>query len=455
MEEKYCAHCGKKIKAKAKFCPYCGKAQPDFQTNKLGASAKELTEKVTKGLSGLNFSGLKNSRFKAWFTKKRVAGLIAVLLVLFGVQRFISNGGLFAPKTISLSQQVKQPGSHVWYDVKGTASKDAVIKTIFVVGSGKLTAYQIQDNDVTLGRISKLSKRQTIKLAKEQDKKYFDISATEVQNWLDDKNQVGQQDDFFGDDDVIRFLKGRYNALGIKVNKQGKDFSMGGVPHFSNPRFFPPSVDIDGVPDSSGEEEHELFINTEEESNETKELFINNMAKGLIYNIKHTKYHSPDKNKVSFKDTTDASGNKVVGQRLTYQAIDYFDTNSSTNSQIYNNLNKKQKQLLFDIYYGIPEQIWAEGKAKGLDDESIDHLDDKRHLKLIQAWTAFDNSLDTKKLTKGIFGYHRWDKDVTITGTLSQQIYNQRFIGYYGGEGEVLTKAQTKHQKAVFPEPDK
>lgn len=221
MEEKYCAHCGKKIKAKAKFCPYCGKAQPDFQTNKLGASAKELTEKVTKGLSGLNFSGLKNSRFKAWFTKKRVAGLIAVLLVLFGVQRFISNGGLFAPKTISLSQQVKQPGSHVWYDVKGTASKDAVIKTIFVVGSGKLTAYQIQDNDVTLGRISKLSKRQTIKLAKEQDKKYFDISATEVQNWLDDKNQVGQQDDFFGDDDVIRFLKGRYDALGIKVNKQG------------------------------------------------------------------------------------------------------------------------------------------------------------------------------------------------------------------------------------------
>ncbi|WP_276754688.1 hypothetical protein [Limosilactobacillus ingluviei] len=118
-------------------------------------------------------------------------------------------------------------------------------------------------------------------------------------------------------------------------------------------------------------------------------------------------------------------------------------------------MNKKQKQLLFDIYYGIPEQIWAEGKAKGLDDESIDHLDDKRHLKLIQAWTAFDNSLDTKKLTKGIFGYHRWDKDVTITGTLSQQIYNQRFIGYYGGEGEVLTKAQTKHQKAVFPEPDK
>lgn len=429
MEEKYCAHCGKKIKAKAKFCPHCGKAQPGFQTNKLGASAKELTEKVTKGLSGLNFSSLKNSRFKAWFTKKRVAGLIAVLLVLFGAQRFISNGGLFAPKTISLSQQVKQPGKHVWYDVKGTASKDAVIKTIFVVGGGKLTAYQIQDNDVTLGRISKLSKRQTIKLAKEQDKKYFDISATEVQNWLDDKNQVGQQNDFFDYDDLKDLLNGRVTIMRISALNEG-NAEVKTYPPLENSTYESTSS-LNGY-DSTG------ILNPRDY-----------IGPGLIKNIKETTYENPKQQEIDFENISDDSGNKVVGQKFKYQAIDYFDVPEDISNRFYNMLNANQKNQLVEI---------AKNDANNW--ENFVDTDDPDFGAAVdrvkgQQWAKFYQSVDTQKLTKGIFGYHPWDEEMKLSGTLSQQIYNQRFIGYYGGEGEVLTKAQTKHQKAVFPEPNK
>lgn len=87
-------------------------------------------------------------------------------------------------KTVSFVKQAHAQGTYVWFEVNGVA-KDAVVSGIKVLHNGKMQAYQIFDNNVTLGKLSKMSDAAVIKLAKQQDKKYATTGAqSEVQNWL-------------------------------------------------------------------------------------------------------------------------------------------------------------------------------------------------------------------------------------------------------------------------------
>lgn len=54
------------------------------------------------------------------------------------------------------------------------------------------------------------------------------------------------------------------------------------------------------------------------------------------------------------------------------------------------------------------------------------------------------------ELTKGVYGYHKWSKVMTISNSISQKIYKARYVGYVTTKGYLLTRTQNSKQKATI-----
>lgn len=369
------------------------------------------------------------------------------------------NSGVTS-KTISFIEQVKDSQIHVWIKTKQEIgkqlSKDTIVETIFVLNNGKITAYQIQDNDITLGKVSKLDDKDTILLAKEQDKKYFEVSADEVKNFMNDKEQIGQQNDLWSDKKVQNILEGSSAIYWIgDISIEKGDF-----------------VDDDHLVASNVKIIDKQTYDNSEQSTEAKEsgylsspvsisyliaplgngtTFSNSfeskriLGNALLENIKKAEYKVPQAQKIShYKEKTDRTGNEIISQSFSYQAVDYFKSDSFEQNT-YETFKGNQDMLKYIKFRfdSVSNNKWQNDEATRLAAKE-------------QAAKVFsDNNLKT--LTKGIFGYHKWTRQINLGTPTSQIIYNSSYVGYpvqreqeEAANGYLLTKAQDDEQQAIL-----
>jgi uncharacterized protein YceK len=344
-------------------------------------------------------------------------------------------------KTVSFVKQAHAQGTYVWFEVNGVA-KDAVVSGIKVLHNGKMQAYQIFDNNVTLGKLSKMSDAAVIKLAKQQDKKYATTGAqSEVQNWLKgNDSQIGQEADF--DDDVKEAASGRAEVC----------YSFKSVGTADSDSEFPSSYTITALniyknPDTSSEDRStvHLYEFAPEGTADTEggpDGNDMNYGKALLKNISAAKYKSPVARSIKVKNATDASGNKITKQQVTYQSIDYFDGS-----------------VLEDNAYKLASQNKTEFLNMVSTSANLSNAQNDADTSLIKKWSPklvpqYEKLIKPNydKLMKNVYGYHYWNRDITLSSTISQQIYKHRYIRYYLSDHStyLVTKAQTSSQKAVL-----
>lgn len=348
---------------------------------------------------------------------KSIIALLALslTLVLAGCSSNGGVGGITAPKKISfVKQATSNSGTHVWVDaqsIEGSVSKDDIITAIYVLSNGKMTKYNIFDNDITLRKLSKLNDGQTIKLAKEQDKKYATTGAiTEIKSGLKGKGQVGQESDF---EDVWDIAVGHFEFFAQDDEKVGQNYN----------KIVSPNGDYDvDVP---------ILSLTPKPINED-----HSYGKAMIKHIKNTPYQAPKPQKIKVENATDNSGNKIISQQISYKGIEMFDKDPAEQN-LYHYALKNQKDFL--------RSIKLREKFEDYDSSSDEAIAEAESLyaKLFKG--------QQYNLTKNVYGYHPYNASLELRHSfVNQKIYKARYIGYPTYRGHLITKAQNKTQKVEF-----
>lgn len=368
---------------------------------------------------------------------------LSVLLILAGCgsKQSASNATTTTKattKTVSFVKQAHAQGTYVWFEVNGVA-KDAEVSSVKVLQDGKMTSYQIFDNSVTLGKLSKMSDASVIKLAKQQDKKYATTGAkSEVQAYINGENrQVGQESDF--DDDAKEAASGKaevyysYKSVGTTDSEPEfpSSYTLTALSIYKN----------DDTDDENRSKVSLYEFAPESTTTDTNEIDLN-YGKALLKNISASKYQTPVARSIKVNNTTDASGNKITNQRITYQSIDFFD-----GSALAGNAYKLASQNKTEFLNMISTTINLSNAQGDVNSSLIKKLNSElvpQYEKLIKP--------NYTKLMKNVYGYHYWNRDITLSSTISQQIYKRRYIGYFLSDHStyLVTKAQTDSQKAVL-----
>ncbi|MGX7131542.1 hypothetical protein [Enterococcus songbeiensis] len=396
---------------------------------------------------------MKNVKKYKWLV---VGTMAAAVLLLGGCSG--SNGASgkttkTTAKTVSFVEEAKGKGTYVWVQAAANEndgfqiSKDDTVNEIYVLDNGKIVCYQIQDPDVTLGSVSKLSDKETIALAKKQDKKYFDISSKEVQNFIDgddSTNRVGQQNDLWGDENIKNLLYGwgTLHYLGDKGSEKrnGVDYVT-----FSNVKIITPEADekMQHLSDDDADENAPFGMLSEfsylmKPISEDNAVITKYMGEGLLANMKEVKYHAPKKQKLTdYKETTDNTGNTIESQSISYQAIDYFEPTPFEEN----------------VYQAFKDDSVMTEYAELVANGGLDYKPEEAKKLADQIFTE----KTAKTLTKGVFDYYTWSKTLTLGASADQTIYDSRYIGYAINsdpgavpENYLLTKAQVDGQEAVL-----
>ncbi|WP_457801825.1 hypothetical protein [Limosilactobacillus reuteri] len=368
---------------------------------------------------------------KKWY----IGGAIIIVLILMLFVGYVKkNGGITAPKEISFG---KTSGERVWYGTENGKGKDALIDYVYVTKGKKMIQYQIFDDDITLGKVSKMSNDDVIKLAKKQDRKYFNESIDEVKALRDNESQIGLQDDMMDDNDLKADLnKGAFLyfvADGKKGDKQISNVRLVDKNTYDSTngdqykaKFTLSELITYGAPASANESE---AVDGLQHYTRTQRL------NALIDNMKAVKYLAPKRQTVTVKNTTDDSGNNVVSQKVSYKSIDEF-ADSGTIDKNVNSLSQSSKKKI--------EKFWEQNYNNQKSESSSEFVDRFK--------SAFDSSY-YHQITKGVFKPHIFDDYMTLSSITSQTIYDSKFIGYSEDDNcYLLTKAQNDNQKAVFGE---
>lgn len=363
---------------------------------------------------------------KKWY----IAGAIVIvlLLVLFA-GRVKKNGGLTAPKEIAFG---KTSGERVWFTTEGGKGKDATVDAIDVTKGNKMIEYQIFDDDITLGKVSKMSNSDVIKLAKKQDRKYFDESIDEVKALRDGKSQIGLQDDMMDDKDLKANLKyGPYFYFLMSDDGTSQN-QWKNVRWITKSQYYNNTRDMMRNKYTESQIPQNLIQSESQDGYDQVDDLVDTMRtrrlNALIDNMKSVKYLAPKWQTIRIKNYTDDTGNKVQAQKIKYKVIDEFN-DSGTIDENAQKLSDGKKQQISDIVGG--QQRNTEGQIKACE-------------------KAFDSSY-YHQITKNIFKPHTVTSDFTIFEPTSQTIYDSRFIGYaLGNDWYQLTKAQNDSQKAVL-----
>lgn len=366
--------------------------------------------------------------------KKRytIIGIVVVaILLVIGIGHHVAqNGGVTAPKTVSL----KTPGERVWLIAQDGAKKDAIITYVDVVKNGKLIEYNIFDDNLTLGKASKMSNSDLISLAKKQNRKYFDESTDEVKALQNGDNQIGLQNDLMGDDDLkADFNQGAWLYLG----GSGSDLDS---LHYNRLLTYDQYKQEEDTPKVNKYTEKGI-INSghpqdNSEFNQVAQLdkeIRNKRFDWIIKNMKDVKYLAPKWQTPSFDNTTDDSGNKITSQKITYKATTMFN-DSGTMDQNVSNLSENQKQKILKVANDI--------QGSHRDFNTGKFIEDVR--------SAFDDDY-FKVVTKNLLKPHTISSHMVFVDTVHQKIYDSTYIGYTTrNDNAFVTKAQNDNQRAVF-----
>lgn len=351
-------------------------------------------------------------------------------------------------KKISFVKQTKDQGKHIWFRTySDDIAKNSMVNSIYILNKGKVTEYRIVYPH-TLGEISKMNDSDIIKLAKKEDKEYFDVSADEVKNFVNDvKNpRIGIQTDFWENEYVQDVLEGYGSIYDVKdLKKDGLEVNSTNI-KLIEPKEYDKfdhydSYDTKGSTHVSGHINFDsLFAPLSKDDNPYHDEMNKKMlGTALIKNIKTTRYQTPNaQNMTNYKEETDNSGNKILTQSIAYQTVNLFD----------GHVFDQQAYETYKDNKDMNDYLELMGRSNDLNEQ--EKVKEKNLAK--QLFT--DQNL--QKTTKKIFGYHKEKKELTMVTSVSQEIYKANYIGYALRsdrnrlDGYLLTKSQVKGQKAVF-----
>lgn len=403
-----------------------------------------------------------NNKKKTWV----IIGVIVAIILVFTGMRAHKNGSsgisISTPKKISFVQQSKGSETHVWvqtWSESGEITKDDIVSCIFVMKNGKTQAFQIFDGNISLGKISSMSDADTIKLAKEQDKKYSTTGAIqEIKNYQKDKPSVGQEADF--DKGAQAVADGDISIYYLKESKNYSDDPIERLNHGMDKivNIYPSYEKAEDKADySKGFKASNVTLNRLAMSptkNDGEEDTDNRFGKSIIKHIENSTYSEPKPQNISVKNYTDNSGNKIVNQKIKYTAIDLFDSTIAIDNTY--KIARENKADIFKLLGYVNNRDYG-GKISNIYSDDARFAKYKSDIKQMDSegyaiyQKLFGNS--HSEITKGVYGNHEWDKDMTIGDPTSQKIYKSRYIGYTitsDGGGHILTKAQNDKQKAVL-----
>lgn len=372
--------------------------------------------------------------------------VVIVILLVLGIGHHVSKtGGLFAPKTVSL----KSSGERVWLVTDDGLKKDGIIDYIDVVKNGKFIEYQVFDDNITLGKVSKMSNSELISLGKKQDRKYFDESANEVRALRDGKPQIGLQNDLTSNKDLKNDLNdgawlvatghGGENAptytkmisldqYDDAAHRVGQSQLKSGIALHNGPVVVKLTegdiLDRVNPGDSESAAYNRKMASIKKMRDEVRDARYNT----LIENMKGVKYLAPKWQTLQFKNTTDDSGNKITSQRVKYKSIDEFN-DADVMDQNVNNLSDSQKSK---VLKAITSVVGRNGDVDAIR-------------------SAFDKSY-YKVVTKDIFKPNTFSDYIDLYNPIHQKIYDSTYIGYETDVDGVymVTKAQNDSQRAIF-----
>lgn len=374
--------------------------------------------------------------------KKRYIGgaIVIVLLLILFAGHVKKNGGIVTPKEVSFG---KTSGERIWYGTENGKGKDALIDYVYVTKGKKMIQYQIFDNDITLGKVSKMGNDEVINLAKKQDRKYFDKSIDEVKSLRDKKGQIGLQNDMWGDKQVKNdvatgptfFLVGDKSSNGdqwsntkLVTREQFHNYYSDYHTHHAGLG----TLGEGSINESLVEDHYDEYKKINEET-------TNKRYNYLINYMKTVKYLAPKWQTVKYSDTkTDDTGNNVTEQTVSYKSIDEFGDYDSINNSIFTLPKSKQQQIasILTKYHNYTNPT------------------DQKDVNVNELKNDFNGTFDDsyyKAFAKSVFHPHTFDDGMTLHDPTSQTIYDSEFIGYqYGDDNYLLTKAQNDHQKAVL-----
>ena len=378
---------------------------------------------------------------KKW---KWITGIIVAALAILLFGRLHSNSGtLFPPRHVSFVQQAHGTGTHIWYMATGK-DKDANVYYIVVLKDGRARTYRTYDDDTTLGKIAKMSNRQVLRYAKQQDKKYFDVSTKEVA-----LARRGVHDGFNADFKPAMSAPSYYVLINDDNKVVGTAIDTGEKDR--NDRPYQVIFNTAGKMTSSARGTTQLPSNIRENytpivsENDIDQrhntTILKRMDTGLQEHIRQVSYTAPEPIKVKNTSQTDASGNHIVSQTATIQYTSSVDVDQVQDNFL--QIAEKDPSIMKRFAQ------WATLKQKVHDPKQV-----------AAAQTAVNKGIDKmfsphfcNDLTKEVFISNEQEKDtLSLEMPVAFDVYDSHFIGYEraNDNGYLITKAQSKKQTAVF-----
>ena len=437
---KFCPNCGNKLQPEDKFCEKCGynlmqESQNDLNmssikenTNKvkkqLEKELKKTTTQIQNKLKSIDMSWLKQENHK-WYTIGTVLVLIIIILFVGHVRH--NGSSVIVPKNITFSKENK--GTRIWFTADSDTKNSKVSEIIKQTGD-KATEYDIYDDSITLGKLSKLNNRQILKLANKQNKKCFTHI---VKDWYTSDLPVIKYSCF----DQYKGKDGVYTLNIWDGGNKGSTFDSAGnvIRNYSH------SVN-DNIDDSTL---NLTLYSTDASENDNKTKI---MLKAFQNALDSTTYQKQRTAKIYTKNKTDSSGNKVTSEFLSIPTTTYCDT--SVCQKNFLNICKNNPWIV--------KNLIAYNKSMDSEEEMLDHSPQNNNKKFNKyILPIFSSKSFQREVTKNVFSRRKtWDH-YNLNDSISFDIYKSRFIGYDWTDGKysgvLVTKAQNHKQQAAFPKP--
>ncbi len=369
--------------------------------------------------------------------------LFMSLVLLGGCGKSESSAAV--SKKISIVKQAKASGVYVWETADGY-SKDSIVDKIIVFRNGVGSTYRMNDNNITLGKLSSMNDNQIIDLAKNQDKKSLEYVPKNIKNALNGKDGIGQYDWSSIVTKTIPYIAYVYKGDSTETPTDAELSTM----KFLNNKGFKKYDSIEQRNESENSEvrysvsdrEMSAFYYNRDTQNKQFVEYWNAIKK----HAENTKYKEPTKFKLKKTSNTDETGNHITDQKITIDVNKNIDSDflDSQNAKFYKMvkndpiLNKKlmdrNKQLIKLSFAGTDYE--SDLRREEAKKENVGKLFSDKFV---------------KDLTDGVIVHDYSEYEYHIVQTTAFDIYKARYIGYERSNGEYLvTKAQNKTQKAVF-----
>jgi hypothetical protein len=294
-----------------------------------------------------------------------------------------------------------------------------------------------------------MSDTATIKLAKAQDKKYATTGAeAEVRSWLKDHDggnylKIGQENDF--DADAADAAAGLANIYYTTKQNSGSLYGLNYLNMVD--QFYPKySQDKPNNPDVTLKELTPVSVRGNDYDDDLK------YGQAILKSIKKTAYRAPRAQTIKVENITDASGNKITQQNVSFKHIDFFDGSDTVSKNFYELTKTNLDKFKELVELKGAESQWEDAK-QSIKNDPESGANPGQYVTAVKAYNTLYNALikpNYSKLVKGVYGYHQWTGTLNLSEKVNQQIYKERYIGYKGGDTFLITKAQTKDQKAVL-----